>query len=390
VWDGNELRVVRLRDGERSPPLMQGEPAGIAWSPDGGQLAISAYAYVGIIDTATWQATNLPVRGDNTLTGPVQMAWLDDHTFVFSGRTDLDGGSNLWSATFRHGQLDGPITLALRVPRATAYELAAPAGGHVLARRSVIRHELVRVHAGTATPIARVPEVRFLDAVSPRGDRALVAREPGQGIVDLATGDYTYLADGVAPVFDGDRVVAYTKGDLIEIGLDGRHPIAHPNVAQWATLACAQVQGRCALRWWTRGKPWVARVDRLATPIETPTWVQAMAVSPDGVRVALVGEPPGIQVIDLETGHVDDRSVALPAPCDLVRQYVAWGAHDDLYVTALCHASNSHVFHLEPGKPPVDVFPSTAWLAGFGVLPDGDLIADAKVYSASLVLIEGL
>jgi hypothetical protein len=393
--ENSALHLVRLADGKRLNVAEHcTRAATVKWSPDGAQVAFVCRLDIDIhvVAIESGASATVPVRADNSLTGPVDVVWLDERTLLFTGRTRPDDGESLWSVEIRGGRVASSITLAYAAPRASGFRLFNVAAGHILAERMTLYHELQRIHEGRASRVPRAPEVRYLNDIDRDGMRLAISRDLDSGTIDLGDGSYRQRFDGMVRLaFDGDRILAgLNSGIEVADAAGGTRTLIA--LGHRVFVRCSRAPGHCVALdrdASLHGRSTIAQLDgtRLVAPIEVPNTTD-VAVSPDGLRVAAIGDSSQVTIVELASGELETWPATVGAGCK--GQYVSWSPSGDaIYFSALCpHAAR--VFRIERGKPPVEVFAGTAWIAGLVVLADGDLMVNARQLTATLMLLDGL
>jgi predicted Ser/Thr protein kinase len=387
--DAGELSVVSLGDGLRSPSLGAVElPKSrpyVRWS--GTQVVVrDAYsASIQLADFATGHHSTLPHRIDYNSIGDPSVGWLDDHRVVFPGRVDREHGEGLWMTSVRDGQIEGPPRLLLEAPAGTGFSLAEIANRPTIVRQMVTENDLLRIHAGVASPILNAPSVSFIGAIDESGDRIDATDETGGGIITLADNRFTRETGSLAFQRDRTVVLEHAELDVIEAGSVRRAIMRNPAL-DGAVLRCALAVDRCFAVW--PGKA-VAEIlgDRLGPRIPI-SHVFGIVVSPDGTRLAMTGRD-AVRVIDVATQAVE--TWPSHTVCSRSNQALTWlrdGA--SLYVSELCDDGDTHVFHVQRDAQPVEIYASTGFISGLVVEPSGDLIAGVRRFTPSWLRYDGL
>ena len=401
------VRIVALGSGMQSAPLPVGETGvAVAWTD--GQVAlnyqIGPESGILVADLGTGAHAKFPYRLSNGYLGPRTPVWRDATTLVFTGRPDVEHGAGLWEATFRHGHLDGPVVQVLAAPHDTLYSPIDSAGRHLLASRITVRQELVRVRDGHAESVGNAPSVRWIGGLDATGTRIAVARDNDAGIVSLADGSYTQLADHeVWIAFDGDRLVETDRGALVVA--DARtgkrlRTIATPRPptgARGGAVMCGRdAPGHCAVVFGDGVTDEIAALDGdtvgklFAFPHDLFTFA---AISPDGRRVAY-GTANHVEVVELASGRRD----AWPVTADSCRsttgrfQLLAWTAKSDTlyYSQPGCANAEAHLFRLVRGKPAGEAYAGQGWISGLTLDVDGTPILALRTMLDNSIILDGL
>jgi DNA-binding beta-propeller fold protein YncE len=253
-----------------------------------------------------------------------------------------------------------------------------------------IHHELAKVQAGIATPLRTAIQATFLTGAT-RDGRMLVVRETDAGWM-TADGAYTSVSAPNERLFtDGERIFLFVEHGVDEILPGGER--VRVDLAEGSSLVCGN--GACASLKLGDDALVVRRLEGGTLGPETGIAVTGKpevwgaALSDDG-RVALLDENQAtVTVIDLATSKVEAWRSQIDGECGGPIQSLAWRGHE-LYATSLCAHANSHVFQLTRDAAPVDVFASTAWIAGLAFDRDGTLLVNLKQHSSELELVDGL
>jgi hypothetical protein len=304
----------------------------------------------------------------------------------------------VWSVRMSHGEVAGPVELVVPAALDTSYALQWGAAGHLLALRVEHHRDLMRVHAGTARRLPRTPDARRLTAIDSSGGRLAIQRDADAGVVTLADGSYTKLADADAWIdFLGGHPVRREGDALVDLETGARTPLLA--AGSTGPVHCASKAPECFALWRDADRTRVGRVfgDGRAGPFDTtsePNNAQvpvSFAVSPDGRRVAIAAAHH-VDILDTSTGRSSRHEATAPDCTFELYEQVAWDRDGEAVIVAdLCGGgSESVLLRIEPEHPATIIFSGSGWISGLVVAPDGDPIVGVRQVNPTPVLIDGL
>ena len=342
---------------------------GLAWSPDGKELALVRYPSDSSGDTlelvsADGSETRVLVRGRFANMFDQFVGWTAPDRIVY-GATVLGGGAELQALRLRGGERDGDAVTVMRLP-GEYISVGSVGGGRIALMRGTARYQVFvgrmsdRRHIGDlepalagGTPARRLagwtPAGGIVFAIaSAAGDHDVVERAADGTVRALVGGPADDLPDTIV-----DGAVLYHRGTAAALEVwrhdpgDGGAPgrdlhlttitsdAAAANVVRCAgdrTAPCVieEVQGDEAI--YSRFDPATgARGDVVHRSRLTTRFNRSMAVSPDGAHLALVDNTSTVTTIALGGGQVTQREVRRGAEL----QSVTWSADGTrMWITA--------------------------------------------------------